>query len=102
MPVLALKKQIRVKVYYNESAFSEVAKSAEDAGFRRKGLNLFNQSAHGFKDERVANTDGIAKYLKACQKYYIEHEAERLLELAKLKQTEKETAERIHKLGGNK
>jgi hypothetical protein len=47
-----------------------------------------------------ANTDGISKYLKHCQKYYVAHESQRLQELAELSMKEKELAERKKRLGG--
>ncbi len=93
------KKQLRVKVYLNPALFAEVALQAEKTGFRRKGLPLFTQKPHGFVDEKVANTDGMAKFFKHCYKFWKESEARRLEEAAKIAQMEKELADRKAKLG---
>jgi hypothetical protein len=92
-------KKIRAKVYFNEKQFQAVALDAEKAGKRRGGLQLFTQKAHGFANERVANTDGISKFLKHCWKYYVEHEADRLAAAAELAQRRKALEEEAKRKG---
>ena len=93
------KKKIRVKVYFNEKAFSEVIAEAEKANFRRRGLQIFTQKKNGLSGELVANTDGLSKFLKFCYRYYKEHEAERLENAAIIAKAEQELAEKKKKLG---
>lgn len=93
------KKKIRAKVYFNEKSFALVAGDAEKAGKRRGGLQLFTQKEHGFAHERVANTDGVSKFLKFTWQYWREHESDRLLQAAELARQEKELFEKKKKLG---
>lgn len=65
-----------VKVYFSEEDFAEVAKLAEKAGNRRVGLSLYTQKPHGFADEKLANTDGVARFLKMAAGYWQEHQSE--------------------------
>lgn len=90
---MAKGKSVCVKVYLNQELFAEMAQEAEKAGKRRKGLLLFTQKEHGFSHEKVANTDGLAKYMKFCHNYYKDHYADRLREQAELEQREKEIQE---------
>ena len=60
------RRKIRIKVYFNEEEFSEVITDSEQAHFRRGGLKPFVQKARGFSEEKLANTDGISKFLKFC------------------------------------
>jgi hypothetical protein len=94
------KQKIRVRVYFNQDSFKAIALEAEKAGFRRGGLQIFNQREHGFAGQVDANTDGISKYLKHCQAYYVAHEAQRLQELAEIAMKERDIAERKKRLGG--
>lgn len=55
-----------VKVYFKVGEFAEITEDAVRAGFRRPGLKLSTAKPHGFKNERVANTDGVSKFLKEC------------------------------------
>jgi hypothetical protein len=48
---------------------------------------------------RVANTDGIAKFLRFCSRYYQEHESERLSKADELARKERELQEEKWKLG---
>ena len=59
-------KKICVKVYFALHDYLDVIASAERAGFRRGGLIPFIQKPHGFNGEKVANTDGISRFLKEC------------------------------------
>jgi len=88
-----------VKIYLKPELFAEVAVQAEKALVRRKGLLLYTQKEHGFANEKLANTDGIAKFLKHTYRYWVEHEAQRLQELAEIAVTESEIAARKKKLG---
>ena len=92
------KKKIRVKVYLSAKDFAEIAKDAEKAGRRRGGLQLFTQKEHGFSNERVANTDGMSKFLKFCWHYWQEterHRFEKAAELAKMEQDIKMQREKL-------
>ncbi len=80
----------RVGVYFNETGITTLIKDAEKAGFRRVGLPAKIQKPHGMADEWLANTDGLAKFLKNCWEYWRKAEPERLEALAK---TQKEFAE---------
>ena len=93
------KKQLRVKTYLSEPLFAEMAEQAEKAGFRKKGLLLYTQKKHGFADEKIANTDGIAKLLKYCYTYWRDEQANRLRVAAEIAQKEKELAEQKARLG---
>lgn len=90
---------IKVRLYLKPELFSEMCKEAEKAGCRRKGLQLTTQKEHGFSHERLANTDGLGKFLKYCYNYYMEHEAQRLEEAAQIKRQEMELEERKKKIG---
>lgn len=72
------KDKVTVKVYFNPKTFLEVAELAEKAGYRRRGLQLYTQKKHGFADEKVANTDGISKFLKSLIVYWKKNEAQRM------------------------
>lgn len=61
-----VKTKVTVKVYLSYDDFEKYASRATAAGFRRGGLPLFIKKPHGFENERLANTDGISKYLKDC------------------------------------
>lgn len=89
----------RVAVYFNEADLTTLVKEAERLRFRRVGIPVKILKPHGFADEWLANTDGIAKTLKYYAAYYKEHEAERTAELAKVQAEEKALAERKAKLG---
>jgi hypothetical protein len=92
------KKKIRVKVYFSPKDFAEVAKDAEKAGKRRGGLLLFTQKEHGFSNQKVANTDGLSKFLKFCWHYWQEterHRFEKAAELAKMEQDIKMQREKL-------
>jgi hypothetical protein len=84
-----------VKVYFNEPDFAEVAKLAEKAGKRRVGLSLYTLKPHGFADEKLANTDGIARFLKMAANYWKAHQAE----LEQKAKANKEEAERLRGYG---
>lgn len=92
-------KPICVKTYWTEENFLEIIAAAEQAGIRRKGLSAFTQKKHGFKDERLANTDKIGAFLKHCYEYYMRSEPKRLEEIAHLLEEEKKIQERKKKLG---
>ena len=92
------KRKICVKVYFNPKNFPEIAKDAEKAGKRRGGLQLSTLKEHGFANERIANTDGISKFLKFCWQYWVEterHRFEKTVELAKREQEIKEERSRL-------
>jgi len=65
-----------IKCYFSEEGFSEVAALAEKAGSRRGGTTLYTLRPHGFAEERQANTDGIAKFLKLAAAFWAEHQPE--------------------------
>lgn len=65
-----------VKVYMSQEDFTAYAKLAERAGKRRVGLLLHTQKPHGFADEKLANTDGIARFLKMAGRFWAEHQDE--------------------------
>jgi len=67
-----------VKNYFNKQDFAEVAQDAEKAGIRRVGLQLYTQKPHGLANEKLANTDSVAKFLKFCWKYWVNDKASRL------------------------
>lgn len=90
---------VKVKIYLNPGLYLEVIEEAEKAGIRRKGLPPYTQKPHGFANEKRANTDKIAKYLKFCHRYRKEHEAVLLEEAANLARQEKEIADKKKKLG---
>ena len=92
-------KSICVKIYLKPALFAEMAQQAEKADKRRKGLLLFTQKEHGFCHEKLANTDGIARFLKHTYRYWVEHETQRLQELAELEVEERNIQERKKKLG---
>ena len=84
-----------VKVYFNEQDFAEIAKFAEKAGKRRVGLQLYTQKPHGFADEKLANTDGIARFLKMAANYWAEHR----VELEQKAESIKREKERLRRYG---
>jgi hypothetical protein len=90
-----------VQVYLNEKRFAEEAKRAEKAGKRRGGSILYRQLEHGFSNQKVANTKGLAKYYKMCSDYWQEHEAERLQEEAMLKAEKQRIEEELKKRGAS-
>ena len=90
---------ICIKLYLKPEVFADVASEAEKAGVRHKGLLLYTQKPHGFAGEKLANTDDIAEFFKRTFKYWKEHEAERLQELAALAEEERRLQERKKKLG---
>ena len=75
---MAKGKSVCVKVYLNQELFLEIIKQAEKTGKRRMGLIPYTQKDHGFAHEKLANTDGIGRYLKHTHRYFVENEAERL------------------------
>ena len=93
------KEQIRVRVYFNERTLQAIAQDAEKAGKRRVGLPLFIMKEHGFAGERLANTDGISKFLKHCWKYWKENEASRLADMAELAQRKKVLEDEMKRKG---
>ncbi len=92
-------KGAKVRVYFSDKNYAEVVKDAEKAGKRRVGLVLWKQKEHGFANQREANTDGLAKFLKFCYGYWKDHEADRLRQLAELQDRERRLAEEKKKLG---
>ena len=78
------KNSICLKVYLKPELFSEMAAEAEKSGHRRKGLPLFTQKPHGFGHEKLANTDGVARYLKHTHSFYVQALAERLRKAAEI------------------
>lgn len=76
----------RVAVYFNETGLQAVVKDAEKAGFRRVGIPVKIQKPHGLTDEWLANTDGVAPFLKNCYEYWKKTAPERLKELADTEQ----------------
>ena len=84
---------ICIRTYLRPELFAEIAGEAEKAGKRKKGLLLYTAKPHGFANEKLANTDGIAKFLKFCYDYYKKAEPARLKELADILQQEKELQE---------
>lgn len=92
-------KPICVKTYWTEENFLEIIAAAEQAGIRRKGLPAFTQKKHGFKEERLANTDKIGAFLKFCYEYYKTAEPKRLEEAAQITAEENRLRERKKKLG---
>ena len=84
---------ICIKVYLYPALFAEIAGEAEKSGKRRKGLLLYTQKPNGFANEKLANTDGIAKFLKFCYEYYKDHEADRVRDLADILRKEQEIQE---------
>lgn len=95
--------QVRVRVYFGDvespAEFEQVCKEAEAAGCRRPGLPAFIQKKHGFPGELVANTDGVAEYLKKTRENYQRTEHLRLAEAAAIAREEAELAERKKKAG---
>ena len=92
------KKKVVVKVYFNPKTFSEIAELSERAGFRRGGLVLYTQKKHGFSNEKIANTDGISKFLKYLIAYWKASEGRRLSEMAEILKQEEELKERKNAL----
>lgn len=92
-------KSICIKLYLKPKAFAEVVGEAERAGIRRKGLLLYTQKKNGMRDEKLANTDRIAKFYKFCAKYYVDHEQDRLNEAAKAAAALKAAKEWAEKVG---
>lgn len=84
-----------VKVYMSHEDFQAYAKLAERAGKRRVGLIPYTQKPHGFASEKLANTDGIARFLKMAGLFWGEHQDE-LEEKAK---TIREDSEKLRKYG---
>jgi hypothetical protein len=98
--------QIRVRVYFGDveslDEFEQVVKEAEAAGCRRPGLPTLRQSRARSERSRsgeVANTDGVAEYLKMCRDFYKRTEHLRLAEAAAIAREEAELAARKKKLG---
>ena len=94
-----LGRQVLIKVWMNEILFAEAARNAERAGFRRGGTVLFTQKKNGLQDEKVANTNGVSKYLKHCMSYYEKAEPERLSRAAQIAEEERRLAAEKKKLG---
>lgn len=92
-------KAICIKTYWLEEKFLEIAADAEQAGIRRKGLPAYTQKKNGFADEKLANTDRIAAFLKYCYEEYKRNRAKRLEEEAQIIAEEQRLLERKKKLG---
>lgn len=84
-----------VKVYMSQEDFQAYAKLAERAGKRRVGLLLYTQKPKGFANEKLANTDGIARFLKMAGEFWGEHQDELEAEAKKLR----EDQERLKRYG---
>lgn len=88
-------KGVTVKVYFNDDDFLTFIKLAERSGKRRVGLEPFTQKPHGFSNEKLANTDGIARFLKMAARYWGEHQEDLEAQAKRLK----EEAERLKGYG---
>lgn len=99
-------KSIVVQVYLNQVKFRRYVQMAEKIGTRRTGLlfkpkkqrSMVTEGDH-FEPELTANKKGLSKAFQKAADYYLEHEAERLAEQARLAQEEKELLEKKKKLG---
>jgi hypothetical protein len=65
-----------VRVYYNPTKLQAVVEHAEKMAFRRVGLPITTQRAHGFAGEVEVNAPGIAPYLKFCEEWFWKHREE--------------------------
>ena len=86
-----------VKVYFKPEEFLRVINGAVGGRFRGVGLFPYLQVAHSWGDEKRANTDGIAKFLKFCFAEYEKSAGRRADVLAEIAREESENAERIRK-----
>lgn len=78
------KELVCVKVYFNRKAWPAVTNLAVESKCRRVGLKLFTQKKNGFSGQEVANTDGVARFLKYAAKYYEADRANRTARTATL------------------
>lgn len=90
---------ICVKVYFKPEAFAVMANLAEESGKRRKGLLLYTLKPNGFAGEKLANTDGIAKFLKYAAQDWADHRSERLARAAEIMAQEQALAKEKARLG---
>jgi hypothetical protein len=96
------KPEITISLYPSETDFRRWNDAAVKMGLRRPPVffrTKIKKTKTGFIEIKVANTKNMAKFARNTIEYYIQHEAERLLEKAKLAQEEKELLERKKKLG---
>lgn len=92
-------KSVCVKIYLKPELFAEITQEAEKAGIRRKGLLLYTEKPHGFANEKLANTDRIAQFLKFCFRQYLAAEADRIEKMAQIRRQEQDIAEQKKRLG---
>lgn len=91
--------KVCIKVYFNPKNYPLVIDDAERSGKRHRGLQLYTQKEHGFADEKVANTDGVGRFLKFCWQYWREHESDRLRMAAEIAEREKQLLAEKKRLG---
>lgn len=94
------KKGICIKVYLKPERFAEIALLAEQSGQRRGGLLLYTQKKNGLDSEKLANTDGIARYFKFCSDFYKGNKETIAAEKARLDQQVAELLAKKAKLEG--
>lgn len=95
--------QIRVRVYFGDvddpQEFEQVIREAEAAKCRRPGLPALIQGRGKLAGQMVANTDGVAEYLKRCREFYVKTEHLRLAEAARIAREQAALDEAKKKLG---
>jgi hypothetical protein len=82
-------KGICIKVYLNPKLFAEIAELAQKAGKRGMGLKTHRQKPHGFANQTIPNTKGIAKFFKMAAFHWRDADAERLRRALDLAEREK-------------
>lgn len=66
-----------VKVYLKPKFFAEVCELAQKSGKRGIGLKNYKLKEHGFANQTIPNTKGIAKFFKMCALAWRDAEVER-------------------------
>jgi len=93
------KSLVCVRIYFKENEFIEIAELAKILKLRPVGLKAIKKRPHGWRQETVADTKGIAKALHYLIGYYKDTEAERVLKLAQILAQEKVLREQKAKMG---
>jgi len=86
--------KIKVRVYFNQDSFAEVALDAVTAQKRHGGLQNYVQVIKGGVVKEVPNTKSISKFLKFCWKYWKDDKPRRQAMEAELDAEEKRLAAR--------
>ena len=80
---------ICVRVYFKEKEFIEASEYAKKVGLRPLRLKAIKKKPHGWANETITDTKGLAKFMKFCIKYWKDNEAYRMAAAAALEAEDK-------------